>query len=263
MSKQSLFSRCLFVGLFSAGSILSAVSESPDNLFVRSVSVEVVGEGVGADAIISALKTRERERFSQSDFDKDLKLVAKEFDQVEPSVEVVDGEVVVVFKVVKKPIISAIKWQGNTAYTNEKLQKELRLSKGVIYDREGFARAIQRLRQFYVKHGFFEVEINHSTEPGKDEGAVDVVIDIKQGRAGYIESIEFENFTDEEVDNISAMMFTKNYSVWLSWLNNQGTFFKEAFAQDEMRVLNYLQDRGYLDARVESSIRPSNKLRIG
>jgi len=239
-------------------SALCAFSDSPESRTVRSISIEVVGEPEGrAHTILSMLKTKERDRFSHVEFDKDLKLVAKEFDQVEPIISVVGGEVEIVLKVWKKPIINTITWSGNQALTEAKLKQQFGIKKGSVYDRQEFSKAIQALRQYYVKRGFFEIEIDYKTvETGKSY-VVDVEITVTEGRAGYVEEICFEGFTPEEADEVAGQLFTKEYCIWLSWLNNQGTFYKDLFRQDEMHVNTYLQNNGYLDAQVKTSIDPS------
>ncbi len=237
-----------------------AVIGSPEALPIKSFSLEIVGEPAGSEeSVLSTLQTKEQERFSQSTFDKDLKQIAKEFDRVEPTVMVSDGEVTIVLKVWKKPLIHAIRWQGNAAVETDTLAKELGIATGSVYDRQGFSKAMQKLRQFYVKKGFFESEIDFVVAPRPEPNTVDIDIVIKEGRAGYVEEIRFSGCTSEESDEICDSLMTKEYSLWLSWLTNQGTFYKDVFRQDEMTMLRYFQNKGYLDAKVATSIIPSER----
>jgi outer membrane protein insertion porin family len=246
------------LGIFGAALAFGVTSQTPESLPVRTLTVEVVGEAEGSSSMaLSMLKTKERERFSQTEFDKDLKQLAKEFDRVDPSVQVVDGEVVVSVKVWKKPIIHEILWKGNQAIETKKLQGELGITKDSVYDRQGFNKAIQKLRQYYVRKGFFESEIDYHITPIQEGVSVDIEIDIQEGKAGMIEEIRFHNLSPEEIDDVSDRLMTKEYCVWLSWLNNQGTFYKDVFRMDESSILGYLQNQGYLDAKVSTEILPS------
>ena len=237
---------------------VGAVVGSPESLPIRSLSVEVVGEPAGSGATVaSTLQTKEHDRFSQSEFDKDLKQLAKEFDRVEPEVTVNNGEVSVALTVWKKPIIRNIVWKGNHALDQEALQKELGVAVGSVYDRDTFSKAIQKIRQYYVKKGFFESEVDYSVLPRSDSHDVDIEIAINEGRAGFVEELRFEGLTDDEVDHVSDQLMTKEYCLWLSWLTNQGTFYKDVFRQDEMTVLRYVQNKGFLDAKVTTSVIPS------
>ena len=251
--------RCCCVVLLSAASVaFSVAGASPETLPIRSLTVEIVGEPEGSGTtVVSALQTKERERFSQGEFDKDLKQLARDFDRVEPTVTVEDGEVTVFLKVWKKPIIHDIVWTGVETADKEKLVKEFGIAAGSVFDRQGFSKAIQKLRQYLVRKGFFESEIEYRTIPLAEPNTIDIEITIKEGRAGYVDEIVFQGLTSKEVDEISDLILTKEYCLWLSWLNNQGTFYKDVFRQDEMTILKYVQNKGYLDARVETTIKPA------
>lgn len=255
------FRRLCFVGsVFAATNTWGGISGSPESLPITKFSIEIVGEPAGSDeAIVSTLQTKERERFSQAQFDKDLKQLATEFDRVEPEVAVTDGEVVIAVKVWKKPIIHEILWSGNTVVETDKLEKELGVTAGSVYDRQGFSKALQKVRQYYVKKGFFESEIEFSVAPLSTPNTIDIAISVKEGRAGYVEEIRFSGCTSDESDEISDFLMTKEYSLWLSWLTSQGTFYKDVFRQDEMTILKYFQNKGFLDAKVTTNIIPSDR----
>lgn len=238
----------------------ASVTGSPESLPVKSLHIEVVGEPESsAAAVAQTLKTKEQQPFSQKEFDNDLKQVAKEFDRAEPSVSVVDGEVVIDLKVWKKPMVRKILWKGNQAFDEKKLTSELGVSPASVYDRQAFNKAVQKLRQFYVRKGFFESEIEYRIIPVQDSKDIDVELTVNEGRAGLIEEIRFTNLTSDETEEVLDRLMTKEYCFWLSWLTNQGVYYKDVFRQDELSVLSYLQNKGYLDAKVATVIIPSEK----
>lgn len=239
---------------------LATIDTNPEGLLVKSITIDVVNDdGSSSQEKLPALQTKENLLFSQNEFDQDLKFVSKEFDKVEPDVSVENGEVVVRLRVWKKPLIRNILWKGNSAIRTEKLKKEFGIAPGTVFDKDGFSKAIQKLRIFYIKKGFFESDIDYSLLRGEDPKQVDVEIQITEGRAGYIEKIDFVNFTSDEADSIAEQLLTKEYCFYLSWLNNQGTFYKDVFRQDEVTALKFLQNEGYLDAKVTTEITPSPK----
>ena len=251
--------RLCCVGLLCAASIgFSAVSGSPEALPIRQLTFEVVGESEGnGTSVLSSLQTKEHERFSQGEFDKDLKQLARDFDRVEPTVTVEGGEVAIALKVWKKPMIHDISWKGIETVDKDKIVKEFGIASGSVFDRQGFSKAIQKLRQYLVRKGFFEAEIDYKIIPQAVPNTIDIEITIKEGRAGYVDEITFDGLTSGEIDEISDLIMTKEYCFWLSWLNNQGTFYKDVFRQDEMTILRYLQNKGFLDAKVGTEIKPS------
>ena len=66
--------------------------------------------------VISRLKTKVGDPFSQMTFDSDLKALSDEYDRVEPNIEVNNGEVYLTIKVWPRPMIRTIKWARQHAY---------------------------------------------------------------------------------------------------------------------------------------------------
>ena len=95
----------------------------------------------------------------------------------------------IALKVWKKPIIHQIIWNGTLTVDKDKLEKEVGISAGSVYDRQGFSKAIQKLRQYYVKKGFFESEVDYKVVPLSEPNSIDIEISIQEGRAGYVEEI--------------------------------------------------------------------------
>jgi len=253
---RSLFGIVALLMLVFCGTGRAAVV-NPESLPIRSISIEMEGERSSQD-LLSTLKTRAHERFSQNEFDQDLKLLAKEFLRVEPSVTVEDQQVVILIKLWKKPFIHEIVWKGNHAYPSDRLQRELGVAVGSIYDRQSFNQAIQKLRRFYVKKGFFESTVQYDVQHLQSK-EVDITVTISEGRAGLVEDIRFTNVTPKEREELVARLMTKKYSFWFSWITNQGVYYKDVFRQDELTILSYFHNKGYLDAKVDAKLLPSSK----
>jgi outer membrane protein insertion porin family len=208
-----------------------------------------------ANSIKSRIKSKEGGFFNQAEFDNDLKILSQDFDRIEPVIEFVGGKIFITLKIWPKPSIRQICWNGNHKICTEDLAKELDVTACTVFDRLAFNKAFHKLKTYYVTHGFFEAELNYTVTVDACTNEVDIVINVKEGRAGHIEKIVFCNFTQEETDELAEMFVTKPYNIFTSWLNGEGTYREEAIRQDEYLVLNYLQDKGFADARVHIEIR--------
>jgi outer membrane protein insertion porin family len=231
-----------------------AFSIQYENLIVDQIEViGVTPEGCIIDPaiVLSHIKTREGDFFSQSVFDSDLKTLAGEFDRVEPTLEEVQKKLKITLKVWPKPLIRSITWEGNCGIDTEDLKKELGVSICTVFDRLAFNKAFHKLKAYYIKRGYFEAELNYEVvfDPATQE--VDIAIFINEGRSGWISRIFFHGFCPEEEDAIAEMMVTKKYNAFLSWLNNEGLYNEEAIQYDQCQILDYLQNRGYADAVVK------------
>jgi outer membrane protein insertion porin family len=200
------------------------------------------------------LKTKVGDPFSQFIFDSDLKTLAEDYDRVEPHLQVQNGQVYIQIKVWPRPTIQAIHWTGNTHIKTRTLQKELGVKVGAVFNREGFNKAFNKIKEFYIKKGYFEAQLQYSLAINPLTNEADVSIQIDEGRSGHIEDIRFKGFSKKEESALLEMMHTKKYNLLLSWFQGTGIYNEEALDQDQLTIINFLQNDGYADARVNIQI---------
>lgn len=215
-----------------------------------------VSEGTACDtrAIASRIKSKVGDLFYQSTFDNDLKILAADYDRVDPNIDCINGKVYITLKIWPKPTIRTITWYGNEKVSTYQLQKEMGIASCSVYDRRAFNQAFHKLKTYYVKEGFFEAQLTYDIVPVPECNQVDINITITEGRAGRIKKINFVNFTCEEEEELCELMVTKEYCFILSFFTGEGTFQEEAIQHDEMTIVNLLQNRGYADARVKIDV---------
>ncbi len=243
-----------------------AAAELYDDRKVSHIEVIIDSDGdAGADAtpVLSRLKTQEGDEFSQLTFDSDLKTLSEEYDRVEPKIRLENGKVVITIRVVPKPIIHQVQWNGNTQYGVSTLQGELDIKPNTVFNRQEFNKALNKVKEFYFKKGYFESQITYSLEPIPGTNQVDILIDVQEGRPGHIKKIELNGFTSAEQDDLREQMYLKKYNFLTSWVTGSGIYRDEALEQDRMTITNYLHNKGYADAKVEINLIddvPSGKL---
>ncbi len=209
--------------------------------------------------VISRLKTKVGDPFSQLIFDSDLKSLSDEYDRVEPNIRVQNGEVYVTIKVWPRPTIRTIKWNGNTHIKTRTLQKELGVKPSAVFNRQAFNKAFNKVKEYYIKKGYFESQLQYIVVPDAKTNEVDIAIDVREGRSGKIDNIVFKGFTKSERSEILGMIYTKKYNLFTSWLTGAGIYNEEALEQDKLTIANLLQNRGYADAKVDIYVREAKK----
>lgn len=208
------------------------------------------GSTFDQDRLISKLRTKVGDPFSQTIFDQDLKALSEEYDQVTPSIEIDQDEVYITLKIWQKPIIRSITWNGNSKIRTRTLQKELDIKPHTRFNRDEFNRSFTKVKEYYIKKGYFESELEYKLIPYEDTNEVDIEITIYEGHSGYISRIVFVGLTKKEQSAILDLIQTKKYNFFTSWLTGRGTYHEEALEQDKLIIVNYLQNQGYADARV-------------
>ncbi len=209
--------------------------------------------------ILNKLKTKKGDPFSQSIFDEDLKTLSEDYDRVEPVLEVVNQNLYITLKVWIRPSIRSIRWEGTSRISQKTLEKELGVKTGSIFNRQSFNRSFNKVKEYYIKKGYFEAELRYKVAQDPKTNEVDILIDVKEGRSGKIDDIVFKGFSSSEKSQILTMIYTKKYNLFLSWITGQGIYNEEALEQDQLTIVSLLQNQGYADAKVKIQIREAPK----
>lgn len=200
--------------------------------------------------VLIKMKTQEGEVFSQSVFDHDLKILAEEYDQVEPKLTLKQDQLVIEIRLVPKPIIHQVEWRGNTQFKTSTLQEELNILPNTVFNRYLFNKSFNKVKEYYFKKGYFESQLSYSIVPVPGSNQVDIQIQIYEGNPGYIKEIIFTDFDKDEESDLKEQIYLKKYNFLFSWLTGTGIYRDEALEQDKMVIVNYLQNKGYADASV-------------
>ena len=200
------------------------------------------------------MKTKEGQPFNHLEFDHDLKTLVNDFDRVEPIITSVQDKINITLKIWPKPTIRTITWVGNENIATKKLQGELGVPLSSVFDRQTFNRSFHKLKAYYVKKGYFEAQLDYKVTHDPLTEEVDILITITEGRSGKIKDICFVNFTPEEEDEVLDLILTKKYNFIFSILSNSGFYNEEMIQRDQFVILNYLQNEGLADAKVEISV---------
>jgi len=255
LEKHLLKSRVLFSLLFSSMVSPLIGVELYDDKKVSHIEIIIdspdTQSPVNPKPILSRMKTREGDPFSQLTFDSDLKTLSEEYDKVEPILKIKDGKVFIEIRVSPKPLIHQIIWTGNKQLSTSTLQEELDIKPNTIFDRNAFNKAFNKVKELYFKKGYFESQLSYSLEPVENSPEVNILIEIQEGSPGYIKQIIFSGFSQAEQNEIEEQMYLKKYNFLISWLSGTGIYRDEALEQDRMTILTYLQNKGYADAYVE------------
>lgn len=253
MSYRNIFFSILV--FFFSVACLSLEAIQCENVEIERIDIVMMnlpeGATVNPNTILKRIKTSAGDFFCQAIFDNDLKILADCFDRVEPIIDCIDDAVYITLNVWVKPKIRHVIWNGNCKIPTEELTKELNACPGAIFDRRAFNQAFHRIKAYYVGKGFFEAELRYDLYFDEEVNQVDIQIYVEEGRSGRIKEILFDNFTEQERNDVLDLMVTKRYIYLTSWFTDQGTYREEAIQHDELIILNYLQNQGYADARVE------------
>ena len=161
---------------------------------------------------------------------------------------------ILVVTVTERPAINKITLTGNKDIKSEELIKGLNdigLSEGETFNQLALDRVTQELTRQYNNRGKYNVSISPSIT-NLDRNRVDIVIDVKEGKAARIKHLNIvgnESFEDEEI----LEAFESDTTNWLSWYRRDDQYSREKLSGDIEKLNSFYLDRGYIDFAVEST----------
>ncbi len=161
---------------------------------------------------------------------------------------------ILVISVTERPAINKLTLAGNKDIKTEDLTKgltDIGLAEGETFDRLSLDRVTQELTRQYNNRGKYNVEITPNVTR-LDRNRVDVVINIKEGKAAKIRHVNLignDKFEQKDiVDN-----WESRESNWLSWYKRDDQYSREKLSGDLEKLNEYYLDRGYVDASIDST----------
>ena len=133
--------------------VFSAIAPAEAFEEKRIASIEIEAQNLPSEstfdqrAVLTKMDTKVGDPFSQTAFDHDLKMLANEYDRVEPHIEVKNGEVYLSIKVWPRPKIRSVNWTGNSFVKTKTLNSELGIKNGSTFKRQNFNKAFNKVKE--------------------------------------------------------------------------------------------------------------------
>lgn len=168
-----------------------------------------------------------------------------------------DGKKEIVFKLVPKPIVSEIKFEGNKKYTEKRLREEINLATNVPLNDAILRSSIDSLRKFYRSKGLNDALIEPVFEK-IDERHIRVLFKIKENlriRVGNVlfrtaDGKEVKVYKQSELRDVIANRKSFLSHPWFGWIFDYGLLDREELNRDPIRLRDFYWKKGYLDFRV-------------
>jgi len=170
---------------------------------------------------------------------------------------------ILVINVQERPAIAAISLSGNKAIKDEDMYPvlaDIGLAQGEVFQPQSLDRIKQELVRQYFSQGRYAVSVD-SRVVELDRNRVRISINIKEGKTAEIKHINIVGntlFADKEIKSEFESKIPPFWKVW----SKDDQYSREKLSGDLEKIRSYYQDRGYIDANVEStqvSISPDKK----
>ena len=221
----------------------------------RVLSIDVAGNRfIEKDTVLANIQTRPGDVLSRKQIGRDVRALFDTGYFSDVSVEGIrnDQGVRLVFHVVENPVIGEVSFKGNHEIEDKVLKFKLKIQPGRVLSDAIERHDINTIRSMYLKKGYYQVGVKIQTTKRAD-GREDVQILIDEGQITRIVRILFVGnhaFSDEELrDHLASQQ-----SGFIASFTERDVFQQDRVGADAQLLMQYYQDHGYLDSKVESTL---------
>jgi len=159
------------------------------------------------------------------------------------------GGIAVEIVVVEYPRLGKVKFEGNGAFNDKKLKRELGLIEGQLIKPQEKKRSVVKLLELYHEKGYLLAAADVEVETPDDEGHLPLTFKIDEGRKVNLKKIRFhgnEPFTNTRLRK--QMKETKQDGWWFGG----GKYKEEDYEMDKESVLAFYRENGHREAAIVS-----------
>lgn len=255
----------IFPVLLTFMTFLSAnnVADTFEKTKVEEITVDVTNappSDQDADVkVLMEMRLKPGDTFSQIEFDKDLKELAEKYQVVDPVITKKGDKLYIHLNVSLRPTITKFSVEGSEAYSAKKILSKGELEAPMEYNRGKFYQSITDIRDFLIKKGYFKADVTYKIEeiPGTSEAIAHIYVD--QGPLGHIHNIDFVGFTKKERSAVYGMIKSSTYNILTNWFTGSGVLKDQDVERDAQVITHYIQNEGYIDAKVSIEINDDEK----
>jgi len=161
---------------------------------------------------------------------------------------------ILVINVLERPAIAKISLSGNKAIKDEDLipvLADIGLQEGEVFQPQSLDRIKQELVRQYLSQGRYAVTVE-SRVVELDRNRVRISINIEEGKTAEIQHINIVGntlFTDKDIKKEFESKIPPFWKIW----SKDDQYSREKLSGDLEKIRSYYQDRGYIDANIEST----------
>ncbi|KPL10821.1 hypothetical protein AMJ71_01860 [candidate division TA06 bacterium SM1_40] len=152
---------------------------------------------------------------------------------------------------VTQRLFGKISFQGNEAFSDDLLRKEMRIRRGAVFRRSILERGILKVTSFYHNRGYLDAKVIGTRGEMADERHIDYLITVDEGARSFVEEVQVSG---------NAVMSTGDLVRYLD-LKKDDPLDKAKLEASEDGILAAYADAGYVYAELETTTLPGERAR--
>lgn len=171
------------------------------------------------------------------------------FFSVEPRYRHVDNGVVLVFRVIERPVVESVEFRGNERIKSSYLEKLTGLKPGSPFDVSVNRESAKRIEEHYMSKGFPYTKV--TLEKGNRREDRQIVFAINEGPKVIVGSVKFEGNDSFAAGILKQKLSLKPAFLGLPFLSK---YKPEQLPDDVAALKQYYHSLGYFDVEIEKEV---------
>ncbi len=236
----------IFVLLFQ-GVFVYSVPEKYDGKIVRRIDFVGV-QNTNSGDLIHIMKTTVNFPLKAEDVRRDIKEVFKKgkFESVTVDIEEFKDGVALRFTCKERPIIKELLFKGLKNIYESDLKEVITIKEGDVFRKDYLEKSIKQIKAKYDEEGYFGAMITYKKENIRSDGSlVKLTFVIDEGDEIKVRKLILQGAKKIYPKVLRSIMETAERGFL-----QVGTFNKEKYEQDKLKILQYYKQEGYIDAQI-------------
>lgn len=216
----------------------------------RVTGIEVEGNALMSDnAVKRVLVSQVGNPFAVANVEQDIRLLFRQggFADIRVEKQKYRGGVKLVYRVVERPVLTSIRYEGNEHIRDKAFQEKLALRPFRALRGMELARAVATMHEMYEEKRYYLVDIDYRLAPNAD--GMDLTFEIKEHGRASVRRVQFIGnrvFSDRALKKV---LRTKEKGAQLF---RRGKYEREYLEHDQMLLQQHYLNAGYLQAHIET-----------
>jgi len=226
---------------------------------ISSIKIQISGPPtVGESYVKQNLQVQEGDHYKTSSIDKSIRNLMetgsiRDVKVFKDPVSSKNNDVALVFKVVTKPRIEEIRFNGNDELSDKKLLKSISAKVGELYDEAKVKSDILSLKTLYLEKGFWNSDVSYQVLRGVDEPDKKILsFFIEENELRKIRRIHFSGNNALDGGELLDAMETAPWRFWRFW-SKRSKYLPRVLDDDIDKILQIYRNEGFLDVKINQS----------
>jgi outer membrane protein insertion porin family len=225
-----------------------ALSPAPVPI-IRSIIVEG-NQRVETATVLAYIALQPGERFESERIDLSLKTLFGTGFFADVQFEQRGNDLVV--RVVENPTVNQVLFEGNSAVTKDKLEKEVQIKPRSWFTQSRVQADIRRMQEVYRRSGKFAANIVPKVKE-QPQNRVDLIFEISEGPTTGIRKVNFIGNTAFADSRLKDIVVTQE-SEWWRFFSSKDNYDPDKLEYDREQLRKFYLNQGFYDFRIKSAV---------